>query len=93
MMCRITFAGEYQILRIVQKVSKFLEEKPLCCCADEISSIKRDILKSEDGINLKQKQSSVNLVARKGKYYYDATFQVPENYPEIQIGYVILIWK
>lgn len=66
-------------------MSKFLEEKPLCCCAEEISTIKRDILKSEDGIVLKQKQASVNVIARKGKYYYDVLLQVPEDYPEVQI--------
>lgn len=72
-------------MRIIQKVSKFLEEKPLCCCADEISNIKRDILKSEDGILLKQKQSSINLIARKDKFYYDAVFRVPDDYPEVQM--------
>ncbi|ODM91455.1 E3 ubiquitin-protein ligase TRAIP [Orchesella cincta] len=77
--------GEPQIMRVVQKVSKFLEEKPLCCCAEEISNIKRDILKSEDAMVLKQKQSSVNLIARQGKYYYDAIFCVPDDYPQDQI--------
>ncbi|CAL8082990.1 unnamed protein product [Orchesella dallaii] len=77
--------GEVQILRVIQKVSKFLEEKPLCCCAEEISNIKREILKSDDAIVLKQKQSSVNLIARQGKYYYDAMFCVPDDYPEAPI--------
>ena len=69
-------------------IDQFLEENPLVCCSDEISSI-RALMDTEAGDKLKlsQKTSSVSVHIIRGKYYFKAKIIVPNDYPEKQVRY------
>ena len=74
---------------VLEFIRKFIDEHPLCCCSEEISQIRRDILKSqpEDELKLKQKVSCLSLKIKDGQYVHKVHIHVPENYPETQVRY------
>jgi hypothetical protein len=67
---------------VLQFISNFLDENPLCCCADEISSIKSKLLGKDDLMKLRQKNSSITLSLKEDAYFYTCNIVIPNNYPE-----------
>ncbi|XP_046142863.1 uncharacterized protein LOC114873756 isoform X2 [Osmia bicornis bicornis] len=74
------FLGKAQVLQILKFVRNFIDENPLICCYDEISTIKKT-LENEDELKLKQKYSCIGLKVQRGLYYFKAKIEVPDNYP------------
>ncbi|KAL6254596.1 hypothetical protein P5V15_014648 [Pogonomyrmex californicus] len=74
------FLNKAQILPILKFVSNFIEENPLVCCYEEISTLKK-LLDHKDELKLKQKSSSINLTLRQGLYHFKTKLGVPYNYP------------
>jgi len=72
--------GKPQMLLVLKLISKYLEETPLCACADEISSLKK-AMGPDDTMKLSQKQSTINLNLRNKNYTLNTKIKVPENYP------------
>jgi len=77
--------GERQVIVVLKLVSSFMDENPLCCCADEISGIKSEFLKEGDEIKLKQKNSTIVLSLREQLYYYSCSLVIPNEYPDSQV--------
>lgn len=74
----------FQILSLIKFIKSFIDENPLSCCYDEISTIKQTVLDSKvkgDELRLKQKSSSVVLKVCQGKYFLKTHVMVPEDYP------------
>ena len=76
-----------------------MDEHPLCCCVDEITSIKK-LMESDkaselntssneqgdrDKLKLSQKTSSISLQVFKGEYFIKTKIKIPHDYPENQI--------
>lgn len=80
--------GKPQILHVLRRLQVFLKENPLCSCYDEIFNIKKLLNIPVDKLKLKQKNSSLVLVARNDQYYYKGTICVPDNYPENSVTFV-----
>lgn len=74
--------GKAQILPILKLIRNFIDENPLICCYDEISSIKK-ILENDDELKLRQKHSSIALRVQQGLYYLKTKIEVPDNYPKV----------
>ncbi|CAG7829247.1 unnamed protein product [Allacma fusca] len=80
------YLDDPQICRSVEFLYKFIEENPLCCCADEIAEIKREVLSSaKDEMKLKQKNSSIIISFNEGLFQHKISLCVPENYPESRV--------
>ncbi|XP_046824944.1 uncharacterized protein LOC124426838 [Vespa crabro] len=73
--------GKAQVLPTLKLIRNFIEENPLICCYDEISSIKK-LLQEQDEFKLKQKNSSITLRIQQGLYYFKVKIEVPNNYPD-----------
>jgi len=76
--------GKPQILIVLKLISKFLDENPLSCCSDEISTL-RSMLGPDDTLKLSQKNSTINISIRKNEYLLKARMIVPENYPSEKV--------
>lgn len=76
--------GNLQILPLLKFIRSFIDENPLSCCYDEISSIKQRVLDPKakgDELKLKQKSSSLVLKVNQGNYFLKTNVLVPEDYP------------
>jgi len=76
-----------------------MEEHPLCCCVDEITSIKKLMdsdkasetntnskeYETKDKLKLSQKTSTISLHVFKNEYFIKTKIKIPEDYPESQI--------
>lgn len=80
------------MLPILKFIRNFIDENPLICCYDEISTIKK-LLGDDDEIKLKQKYSCIGLKIKKQLYYFKAKIDVPDNYPVACIKYVPMMTK
>ncbi|KAG7177203.1 hypothetical protein Hamer_G000464, partial [Homarus americanus] len=80
------YLGKPQVLQVLRFVRNFVEESPLCCCSEEISTIKKKLIAGSDELKLRQKTSSVVLKVKQGQYFIKYNLTVPENYPDKQIG-------
>lgn len=56
--------SSFQVLAIATFIRKFIDDNPLCVCSDEISTVKRTMLREGDEIKLKQKTSQVSVASR-----------------------------
>lgn len=66
---------------VLETINNFLYEHPLCVVFKEIATIK-NLLQDHGGeLKLRQKSSSVTLVAKGGTYFFKAKISVPDNYP------------
>ncbi|XP_034247217.1 uncharacterized protein LOC117648671 [Thrips palmi] len=77
--------GKLQILHLLKFIRSFIDENPLSCCYDEISTIKQKVLDPKvegDELRLKQKSSSLILKVCQGNYFLKTNVIVPEDYPE-----------
>jgi len=80
--------GKPQILKTLEFLASFLEANPLCCCSEEISRIKRELLlKDADDIKLKQKISTISLTLREALYVHRVHIVVPNDYPSSQVKF------
>lgn len=70
-----------QILPILKFIRNFIDENPLICCYDEISTLKK-FLENEDELKLKQKQSAIGLKVQQGLYCFKAKLEIPDEYPD-----------
>ncbi|KAK3932589.1 RING-box protein HRT1 [Frankliniella fusca] len=79
------YLGKPQILPLLKFVRSFIDENPLSCCYDEISSVKEKVLSLKSGagdeLRLKQKSSSLTFKAYQGSYFLKVSIEVPDNYP------------
>ena len=66
-------------------VRSFIDENPLCCCSEEISAIKKQLIAGSDELKLRQKTSSVVLKVVQGSYVLRYNVVVPEAYPDKQV--------
>ncbi|XP_046394581.1 uncharacterized protein LOC124162189 [Ischnura elegans] len=73
--------GKPQILPILKFLRNFIDENPLSCCYDEISSIRKNLLTEADELKLKQKISTVSLKVCEDSYFFKAKLLVPDEYP------------
>ncbi|XP_017004154.2 uncharacterized protein [Drosophila takahashii] len=78
------FLGKPQALLVLAFAQQYLTDNPLCVCLDEIKQLRADIKTgtgTESQLKLKQKNRSVELVAKGGRYTYRVTAVVPDSYP------------
>ncbi|KAI8042409.1 uncharacterized protein LOC128263183 [Drosophila gunungcola] len=79
------FIGKPQALLVLAFAQQYLSDNPLCVCLDEIKQLRADIKSggttTESQLKLKQRNRSVELVARGGLYTYRVTAVVPDSYP------------
>ncbi|XP_017075122.2 uncharacterized protein LOC108110544 [Drosophila eugracilis] len=77
------FLGKPQALLVLAFAQQYLTDNPLCVCLDEIKQLRADIKSggSESQLKLKQKNRSVELVAKGGRYKYKVTAVVLDSYP------------
>lgn len=79
--------GGPQALLVLSFAQQYLLDNPLCVCLDEIKQLRMDLKSDEQADNrgsqlkLKQRTSSVELIARGGNYVYRVTAAVPDSYP------------
>ncbi|XP_064628519.1 uncharacterized protein LOC135488059 [Lineus longissimus] len=69
-----------QIMVVLKMIFQFIEDNPLCVCSDEISYIKRELMKDSDKIKLLQKQAQILLKVAEGSYYFTLKCDVPDVY-------------
>lgn len=74
------YLNKAQVLNIIKFLERFLVENPLCCCYDEINSLKT-ILGDGDELKLKQKTSSLIVKVVNNKYFLTCKISIPNNYP------------
>lgn len=77
----------WQVLPTLKLVRNFIDENPLICCYDEISTLK-NILENDDELKLRQKHSCICLKVQQGLYYFKAKIEIPDNYPIACVKYV-----
>ncbi|XP_069102290.1 uncharacterized protein [Argopecten irradians] len=77
--------GQRQILLLTNFVLNFLHENPLCVCSDEIQTVKKNLLTSDDSLKLKQKTAEIGLKIKQDKYFMNIRIGVPEGYPAKQV--------
>ncbi|KAH8246615.1 hypothetical protein KR038_005813 [Drosophila bunnanda] len=79
------FLGKPQALVVLAFAQQYLTDNPLCVCLDEIKQLRADVkapgISTESLLKLKQKNGSVELVAKGGLYTYRVIAGVPESYP------------
>ncbi|EDS37774.1 conserved hypothetical protein [Culex quinquefasciatus] len=75
------FVGKPQVMSMLKFVDGYLRENPLCIVTQEIFGVKKLLEGTGGELKLRQKSSSVSLMARGGPYYFGAKFHVPEEYP------------
>ena len=84
------------VLPVLKYLNQYLDDRPLCCCVDEISNLKKQMegeqseADDRDKIKLSQKTSSISLHVFKNDYYIKTKIKIPEDYPETQIRYSVL---
>lgn len=72
--------GKPQVLNTIKFIRNFIDENPLSCCYDEISTLKR-CLSGDDELKLRQKSSSIIVKASNNLYYLNCRIVVPDDYP------------
>lgn len=75
-----------QILPTLKFIRNYIEENPLICCYEEISTLK-ELLTDRDELKLRQKNSTINLIVNQGLYYFKTKLVVPDNYPVSHVRY------
>jgi len=86
------FKGKPHVLPVLKYLNQYLDDRPLCCCVDEISNLKKQMEgehsegDDRDKIKLSQKTSSISLHIFKNDYYIKTKIKIPEDYPETQIS-------
>ncbi|KAH8263114.1 hypothetical protein KR044_004780 [Drosophila immigrans] len=76
--------GKPQALLVLHFALQYLSDNPLCICLEEIKQLRQD-LKVDHNVSmlkLRQRNSSVELTARGGHYFYRLTAAVPDDYPQ-----------
>lgn len=73
--------GNAQVLPILKFIRNFIDENPLICCYDEISTVKA-FLEVDDELKLKQKQSAITLKLHQGLYSFKTKLEIPDSYPD-----------
>ena len=77
--------GKVQVLKVLLFLKKFMDENPLCCCYDEITSLKVHMTSEEDQIKLKQRSSCLFVKFSNEGYYVSAKVVVHDNYPHVPV--------
>ncbi|KAH8413489.1 hypothetical protein KR009_011766 [Drosophila setifemur] len=78
------FLGKPQALLVLSFAQQYLSDNPLCVCLDEIKQLRVDTKAPgavESQLKLKQKNRSVELVAKGGRYSYKVSAIIPDSYP------------
>ena len=81
--------GKPQILFATKFIRQFIEENPLCCCAEEITKVKK-LLGPNDVIKLSQKNSAVNMTINKERYFLKCKVVIPDIYPEERVDITLV---
>lgn len=77
--------GQKQVMLMINFVKEFLIENPLCVCSEEILSVKKKLLTSDDSVILKQATSKVVYRISQEQYFMQFVLVVPEEYPIKQV--------
>ncbi|XP_030384065.1 uncharacterized protein LOC115631457 [Scaptodrosophila lebanonensis] len=89
------YLGKPQAMLVLRFAQQYLHDNPLCVCLDEIKQLRQDLKTrvacldlaetnksdSDSQLKLRQRNSSVELTARGGRYEYRVTATVPDTYP------------
>lgn len=78
--------GKPQVLLVLKFLASFVDENPLCCCYDEITTLKESLVGRDDEIKLRQKASTVHLNISYERYFVNVKVTVPDNYPDESVG-------
>ena len=70
---------------LINFVKTFLIENPLCVCSEELLSVKKKLIQSEDSVTLKQATSQVIYRITQEQYFMQFCLTVPDDYPLKQI--------
>jgi len=81
--------GKPQILFATKFINKFIEDNPLCCCSEEINTVKK-LLGPDDLVKLSQKSSSVILTIYKENYFLKCKIVIPDNYPKDKVDITLV---
>jgi hypothetical protein len=82
------YLGRAHCILILKFIRHFIENNPLCCVSEEISSVKKMLDLGENGIDqlkLNQKSSNVSLKIGKNLYYFNVDIKVAQDYPVKQV--------
>ena len=67
---------------VLKFVHEFIFNNPLCVCSEEIHKIKRELLRGEDKIILRQKTSQVIVKLHERGYHLNVKLTIPDQYPD-----------
>ncbi|XP_052811888.1 uncharacterized protein LOC128239326 [Mya arenaria] len=81
-----SLVGQRQILPVMRFVRNFIISNPLCVCSEEIAAIKRDLIKENDKLKLKQDTSQVHMKIVQERYWMNLLVTVPDLYPTQQVS-------
>lgn len=73
--------GKPQIITLTKLLSNFICDNPLLVCSEEISQIKKKLVKEEDEFKVKQKTGVINYMIKAKKYFFHLKLTVPVGYP------------
>ncbi len=59
--------GEQQLLLLVKFVNEFIVSNPFMVCSDELSFIKKDLMREGDEMKIKQKSGTIHYKAFQGR--------------------------
>lgn len=77
--------GQRQVLQCIHFVKNFLVDNPLCVCSEEILTVKKKFLNSEDSVTLEQATSKVIYRITQEQYFMQFCLSVPDDYPNKQV--------
>ncbi|XP_065175794.1 uncharacterized protein LOC135805649 [Sycon ciliatum] len=73
--------GQKQLLPVVKFVRAFMDENPLMACSDELSHIRKDLVRPSDEIKVNRKAGTIVMRVVEGNYATQFKLIVPDNYP------------
>ena len=73
--------GQKQLLPVVKFMRTFMDENPLMACSEELSFIRKELVRPCDEIKVNRKAGCITLTIVEGKYHTQFKFTVPDHYP------------
>lgn len=73
--------GQKQLLPVVKFMRNFMDENPLMACSEELSYIRRELVRPCDEIKVNRKSGTITLSVVEGNYHTQFKLIVPDNYP------------
>jgi len=73
--------GKPHILSLLKFINKFIEDNPLLTCSDEISKLKKNVIKDGDEFKVKQKTGVIDYRIVCKLYHLHVKLTIPPYYP------------